>query len=430
MTKALLVSPTGFLNEMPPISVITLASYLRNNGIEVKVADMPYGDFIYGWLSYFNPDIVGISGMTNNINDVYSISNAIRKSKIFTVIGGVHATTYPDEAKEYADAVVVGDGEKALLDIAKNKTEGIRVGCPVENLDELGIPAYDLIDTGFYTRVRNRVWNSLFTFVLPFDRTMAILTSRGCAFKCTFCYNSMKDIKYRCKSPKKIIEELKYLKKNYKIDSFHIHDDDFVVNKKRMVEFCELMKEEKLKLYWSCNARVSDITQDNLDILKSAGCVQFGFGLESHSQRILDIINKQVTTEQMDAALDLADKNGFVVQGSFMIGMPTETVDDIKKTVQFVNKHNIDGGLGLAFCTPYPGTKIYEWCMEKDLFLGKVDWNNFKYDALTVNMSCMPTQQLMNIRNEITAAFNNIVFNKENSRITKVVAMKKQLGVM
>jgi len=181
-------------------------------------------------------------------------------------------------------------------------------------------------------------------------------------------------------------------------------------------------------LYWSCNARVSDVNDDVLDMLRSAGCVQLAFGLESAVQERLNDINKLVMVEQMDRALKMCDEHGFVAQGSFMVGLPNETLSDMAATKDFALNHNIDGGLGLAVCTPYPGTKLWEWCKDNNLIGETVNWDNFKYDELAVNMSKVPTEKLFAVRDSVTTMFNNALFNRAPSRLTKVYNMKKLIA--
>jgi anaerobic magnesium-protoporphyrin IX monomethyl ester cyclase len=425
MKKVMFISPSYGFPEIQPMALMTLATYLRQNNIHSMITDMSNNDTYYASLDYYRPDVVALSSMTNSINETYRIADELKNAGLFVVIGGVHASIFPEETLKHCNTVVVGDGEQALVDIVNNKIEGIVKGKKLDNLDVLDMPAYDLIEMEHYLRVRRKVYNSLFTFVMPFDHTLAILTSRGCAFKCSFCYNSMKDVTYRARSPEKVIEEIKLLKEFYHIDSFHIHDDDFIVNKARAEKICDYLKEDKINLYWSCNSRVSDINENVLEMLRSAGCVQLAFGLESASQERLNDINKIVTVEQMDRALKLCDEYGFVAQGSFMIGTPHETLEDMKLTKDFALDHNIDGGLGLAICTPYPGTKLWEWCKENGLVKDIVDWSTFKYDNLAVNMSNVPTDQLMHVRDSMTGLFNQTLFNRAPSRLRKVFEIKK-----
>jgi|WetSurMetagenome_2_1015567.scaffolds.fasta_scaffold10945_7 anaerobic magnesium-protoporphyrin IX monomethyl ester cyclase len=424
MKKVMFISPNYGFTEIQPISLLTLATYLRQNNIHSLITDMGNNDSYYSSLEFYRPDVVALSSMTNNIDETYRIADELKKIGLFIVIGGVHASIFPEETLKHCNAVVVGDGEEALVDIVNNKTEGIIQGKKIENLDTIELPAYDLIEMEHYVKIRRKVYNSLFTYVLPFDYTLAILTSRGCAFKCSFCYNSMKDVTYRVRSPEKVIEEIKLLKDVYHIDSFHIHDDDFIVNKKRAEQICDYLKEDKINLYWSCNSRVSDVNENVLEMLRSAGCVQLAFGLESASQERLNDINKIVTVEQMDRAINLCDQYGFVSQGSFMIGTPHETLQDMYLTKNFAIEHNIDGGLGLAICTPYPGTKLWEWCKENKLIGDKIDWSTFKYDNLSVNMSNVSTSQLIQARDSITGLFNQTLFSRGNSRLRKVIEIK------
>jgi len=425
--KILLISVfTGF-PEMPPLNICMLGSYLESVGHEVKVVDTGIGEDPYIIVRYFKPDVIGISSTTQSIKNAYRIADNCRENGYYTVIGGVHASAMPYEAINHADAVIIGEGENRFIELIKSKERGVFTTNPINDINNLPILGYHLINMPFYTTIRDRIFNSILSYVLPFDKVAITLTSRGCPYRCTFCYNSKAKVPYRFKSPEKVIEEIIYLKNNYNIDSICIMEDDLLINKKRLEKICDLMIENKLDIYWSANARSTDVTEDIVELIKQAGCVQLAFGFESANQRILDILNKKITVEDSINAIEICDKYGIVTQGSLMIGNPTETVKEIQTTVEFAKKYNIDGGLGSAICTPYPGTVLWEWAIKNNIITSKVNYDMLCYANLVVSLSDIPPNIFNPIVQQTRVLFNNLFLMREKTRINKVLECKKNL---
>jgi radical SAM superfamily enzyme YgiQ (UPF0313 family) len=425
--RILLVNTPTF-PEIPPFHVMSLASYLRNKGHIVKIVDLALEDDISSMVNYFQPQVVGISAMSCNINLAYSLGDSFKKYRIYTVIGGKHASVFPKEAIEHCNAVVIGEGEITLSELVESRANGIFNGELIKDLDTLPLPAYDLSYMSFYSSIRNRIFNSLYSFVLPFDKVGTVISSRGCPFKCTFCYNSGNISKYRCKSPEKTFEEVKFLYDNYGVNSIHFHDDHMLSNKKKLSKLCDMFIESKLPIYWSANARADHITEDIVEMMYNANCGQLAFGFESGSQRILDKLDKGITIEQIREAVRIVDKNNMVTQACFMVGSPTETLDEAKATKALGEELAIDGGLGAAICTPYPGTKLWDWCIDNGLsdIKNNIDYNNLTYGKIVVNMSAMTNVELDKISNETLCSFNDKVRSNQGKRMMKIIKIKEK----
>lgn len=390
MSKLALISP-GYNNTWasthPPINLGYIAANLEKNGVEVRIIDELAGQDIRHELKTFAPDVVGITSTTPLAPDAYRAAKVVRDEfGIFTVMGGKHAMILPDEVLRHADMVVLGEGERAMLDIMNGVREK-RYKVPFcKDLDELPAPAWHLMDMEFYLTARDRFPMSHLRCFPKGSRLAAFITTRGCPFTCVFCYNSWRDTPLRSHSPERVISDLKHLVERYRVDAVFFMDDDIFVPKRRFKALCQMMIDEGLnkKMIWGCQSTSNHITPETLSLAKKAGCIQVGFGFESGSQRILDYLKKGRTTVGENAkAVELCKEAGMRSYATFMIGNPTETLEDIQATVDFIKKTPPDG-LGVHVTTPFPGTELWNWCKERGLVPEDPDWSIFTTGEVSV----------------------------------------------
>jgi radical SAM superfamily enzyme YgiQ (UPF0313 family) len=181
-----------------------------------------------------------------------------------------------------------------------------------------------------------------------------------------------------------VISEIRHLIEKYDIQALFFFDDDLFASKTRLKKICQLMRENKFNIVWSCQARVDSIDLETLKIAKGAGCRQVGFGFESGSQRILDILkNKTTTVEQNKRAIKLCQETGIIPWGTVMIGNPTETIEDVRMTQQFIRESGIDS-IGVHVTTPFPGTELWKWSEKRGLIPESLDWSHFTTGELTI----------------------------------------------
>lgn len=228
----------------------------------------------------------------------------------------------------------------------------------ITNLDDLPFPAYELFPIDIYLK------NISHASIIGKKSEMGIITTRGCPYNCHYCYHIF-GRGVRARSVENVISEIKYLIENFQIESFLILDETFTINKKRVEEFCQLYIKEKIGLPWSCYARVNLVDKDMLIMMKKAGCYRVGYGIESGSQKILDKMNKKVTTQQAENAIKITKKLGLHCGTTFMFGYPGETLKTIHETVDFCKRLNIESKF--FFTTPYPGTLLYKEMKERIL---------------------------------------------------------------
>jgi len=386
-----------------------LAAYAKKFGHEVVIADQIVGENIFKKIKKINPDFVGITATTAVIGDAYKIADWCRKKGFKTILGGVHVTVLPEEGLKHADYVVKNEGEDALIKILEGKAEKeIVIGNPVMNLDELPKIDRDLINIRYYQKGKDRNPGTHLHFVPPNTKLNSILATRGCPYNCIFCHNSWRGLPVRMNSAKKIIEEMKELENRYGTEAVFFMDDDFLFSKSRTKEFCELYKKEGLKIRWGCQARVASRGLELLKELKEANCKQITFGIESGNQRILSLLKNDTTTvKQNKNAIKEVKDAGILACGSFMIGNPSETEEEIRETKNFILENDLDG-FGVSITTPFPGTKLWLMCQEKEIIPKEIDWNNFNLNKLTFALSDISPQRMEQIHKE----FLNLVLER------------------
>lgn len=391
--------------QQPPLGIASLAAYLREKGIRPLLIDalaenMTPADIIET-IEKYKPRLVGLSSLTVNFHRAIICAEAIKEKfpNLLTLIGGHHATIMPQEIiKENPcfDLVCIGEGELTLLDIIekykgneykdfmqdyaildaikgicyRRNKEAVLTECRelITNLDTLPFPARDLFKMERYMPLPDQYKR------LPLVHLTAI---RGCPFNCSFCSNNaVYGTKIRAKSPGRLLEEIKYLIKDYGAKDISFWDDTLTVNKNWMREVCELILKEKLDITWTCYAAVRTLDRELLALMKKAGCWNIFCGFESGDQKLLDLLNKGITLDQIRTVNRWCKELDIEVRGSFMVALPGETPELFRKTINFAKELNPDYVL---FCitTPYPKTKLFEEAHK----YGSLDLNFSKYSC-------------------------------------------------
>ena len=313
--------------------------------------------------------------MTTTFTRALSIAKEIKALKdIPVVLGGIHATAMPRDvlSNKEIDYVIIGEGEYAFAELAKaieNKSDlaevnglgyknhgKISINKPrglIENLDALPLPARHLLPKWYFDR-----WMVMRGHWLKGTNMMS---ARGCVYNCSYCASKvMFGRRLRFISPNRVVDEIEHLIRHYGIDAITFSDDTFSIDKKGAIEICNEIKRRKLKaIKFRVQLRANTVSDELLKSLKDAGCIQVDIGVESGSQRILDILNKNITVEQVRTAFKLFKKYSLYTCATFMIGNPTETMDDIEMTRNLAREIKADYAQ-FFITTPYPGTKLYE----------------------------------------------------------------------
>ncbi len=321
------------------------------------------------------PTIVGLSSVTASIYDAAEIARIIkqRAPDTATVIGGVHVTAVPEETMRRFpafDAAVLGEGEDTILELIP-ALEGERPLREVKGLmfrdgdqlvtteprpfirplDRLPFPAWDLLP-GYPQCCRPPAWSP------RQGEAGLVITSRGCTGKCTFCDRKCFGSVCRAHSAEYVLELIAYLRERFGIRYLRFLDDNFLLWPTRLRRICEGLIDRGEGVTWSCFGRVDTVNPELLRLMKEAGCREISYGIESGSQRILDVIRKGITLDQVREAVAATHRAGIETIGFFMIGHPTETRETIEETIRFACELPLDYFKAL-YTTPFPGSELY-----------------------------------------------------------------------
>ena len=382
----------------PPLGYMYLASFLEAYGHNIAILDGEVERLdenqIVNKVLEFDPDFVGIGATTPEFAGGSIILRKIKElaPHIITITGGPHPSALPKETlKEnpHIDYVVINEGEQTLLkllDILEdggdiNSIEGLtyrengtivhnKNHKPIPNLDELPFPARHLIDIKKYTHpVQGKKGRALFT---------TMITSRGCPYRCIFCYRSKERSKTRFRSPTNVADEIEEIVHRYNIRFIIFNDDTMTLHNKRVHQLCDEIINRGLDIHWYCLARADTLNRELLLKMKKAGMVNISMGIESGNQKILDSVKKEITLEQCRAACKLATSLGIETRGSFILGLPHETPETIRDTINFAKSLDLTKAF-FNIATPYPGSVLYDMALQGDgLHLLTRDWKDFK----------------------------------------------------
>jgi len=368
--KVLLIFPPQTLKEryghdvgnvggfLPPLGLCYMAAVLEKDGHDVHILDCPVNNYGAGdiatEISTFEPDVIGIAAITSLANVTKELCDFIKRQfpQITIILGGPHATVMPEELSKdkNIDIIIRNEADNIICDVLKNidsyKEQRIVDGGKVKNLDLLPYPARHLLDMQKYTSMANTYKTS--------PQVFQVVTSRGCPFTCTFCFDAKGF--FRQRSVANVMTEIRMLKEKYNVKELAFWDDILTMNKNWTYEFCKEM--EKENLVWSCYTRLDLIDENLLKAMKKAGCWNIFFGIEAGSQKLLDIMTKKMTVEQMRNAVKLVKKVGIEIRGSFMLGLPGETPELARETIKFAIELDPDYAQ-FSLTTPYPGTQLW-----------------------------------------------------------------------
>ncbi|MGH7805196.1 MAG: B12-binding domain-containing radical SAM protein, partial [Candidatus Binatia bacterium] len=229
----------------------------------------------------------------------------------------------------------------------------------IDDLDSLPLPAWDLV-ADFPHRFRP----SLLTYRT--SPVATLVTSRGCPFTCSFCDRSTSGKLGRYHSTASVLRHCRHLV-DLGVRHIIFYDDLFTVKKKRVVELCEAMARARFPFTWSCNSHPNLLDAQTMQLMHRAGCWQIAYGIESGSQKILDVVKREVRLPRMRETLRMTRDAGIRAKGYLMIGHPTETVDTLEETAEFLADVELDLAQVTKF-TPYPGTPSYARIREYGTF--------------------------------------------------------------
>lgn len=340
---------------------LILGRILKDAGHTVEVYEELYKDLDFDTIK--DADVFCIYTMTSNATRAYELGDIFRnKYKKKVLMGGIHASSKPDEALKHADQIIVGEGENAILDVVEgNITDSIVYAPPVKDLDTVPFPDYSILKTP--CKVAN------------------VMTSRGCPFGCIFCTTSRMFYPYRKRTPDNVIEELQmYKDMGFKYVNFE--DDNFTADKNRAKEILQKMIQNDLVFKETFFFGRTDMANDEelLALLRDAHLNRVLIGIESLNQESLEYIDKHQKIKDIERCGNILQKYKIKLIASIVLGLDYDTKEDIRKTVDFCKNINAYQ-LQPAILTPYPGTPVYDQFVKEDRMLID-DWQY--YDMMNV----------------------------------------------
>jgi radical SAM superfamily enzyme YgiQ (UPF0313 family) len=367
------------LGIFPSLALLQLAGWVRQHGFPVELIDLHAENLLpvdaLSRVRDARPDIVALTAKTLGWPAVIEIAQMVRQAapKALIVVGGPQMSIYPRESLtwECFDLAVVGDGEETFLDICEHVESGsslqdipgtvVRLpdgelkqnpSRPVpKDIDRYPMPAWDLLSIDRY---------HCLTLLRPFA---TMVTTRGCPWHCGYCSQVYSE-KLRFRDPGLVVDEMEHLERQYGVREIVMFDETFTIGRKRMRTLSEEILRRNLKVKFNIRARVYTVDRETLQLLKRAGLRSIHMGVEAGTDRVLKIMNKQITREQTERAFRIAREVGIETRGYFMVGYYDATPADIDEMIKF------SAGLGLdwasySVATALPATDLYRVAQER-----------------------------------------------------------------
>lgn len=375
----IIANPVPFVTKIPSLSLLTIAG-LTPSEIEIEYVDECVGD-----IDFDQPaDLIGIGGMTHQIFRAYEIADEFRKRGRFVVIGGIHASVLPDEARAHADAVFIGEAEETwprfLSDFRGGRAGEFYRGGFVD-MARSPIPRYELVNSFDFSGC-NRAF-------------VPIQFTRGCPRGCSFCaVTHMYGKKFRTKTVTQILDEIRTIMNVCRFENMTIMftNDNPFLSKKFATEFLEGIA--PLKIKWFSVADISVAKEMKiLRLLKKAGCVNLGIGFESLNPVVLKDISQWKNRQLAfyEDAIRIINDHGITVSGSFILGFDHDTRDSFRNVRDFVIKNHVL--CKYSIITPFPGTAFYEKMKKEGRLLKEVEWRYYNF-LNAVFQTAMPRDEI------------------------------------
>ena len=435
----------------PPLGLMYIASYINQHSeYQIKIFDSRlYKDYLQNIKDLyhnFQPDVIGISALTLEAPRMFQIAELIKSmnKNIPVIVGGPHFTSQPEEVirNTNIDIGIIGEGEISFAETLQalygnrtlNTIDGIcfrndnmllashieieqfylkqnasndnlteeavglqvqtlsnliirtRERAYIENLDTLPYPAWDAIELGQYAKRRSMSPVGLRPY-------MALLTSRGCPYKCTYCHNIFGKY-FRARSVENVLNEMDILIDKYHINDFEIIDDISNFNRERIKSICLgiINKGWHVRLSFPNGVRTDILDEETILLLKKAGTVQMSIAVETASPRLQKLVKKNLNLDKVKRAIDIAANNRIFLTGFFMFGFPTETESELKATIEFACKSKLH--LALFFVLhPFKGTEIVKQIEQTGKQLPDIDLTEFDYYIISFNPSSVENKR-------------------------------------
>lgn len=435
--RILIVAPALWYKSYPffisntdfPVGVAYLASALGNAGHEVfglnpnnkPGFDSPYGmirDLLVRSLEKNKPDLIGLSGLCVDyrfLKDTIQILRSVAPDIPIVCGGGVinHDAEFIIRRLK-PDFCIIGEGEEIYVQLVNRLESGKEDFEKINNLgywrhgkprftqksfdyidiDKRSFPDYEPFEIDDMLDNYAMAARNLYRYIRDKPRQMTIVTARGCPFNCTFCVHQ-RGPRYRARSTENIMQEIEVLYDRYHFNILIIIDELFALKKDIFQRFCSELIGRKKEFGWDFNWLFQTHASINLDLndikmAKEAGCYSFTYGIESASPKILASMNKKIKPSQIERATKFADEANINFGGNFLFGDIVETEETISESIEFMSRHCRNNYIGLRHVQPYPGSKIFDYCVEEGIIRDKVEYYEHIDEGLVYNMTSFP----------------------------------------
>jgi radical SAM superfamily enzyme YgiQ (UPF0313 family) len=398
-----------------PIYLSYVVALLDREGIDVVFIDAVYQELsvkaFADEVKKHGPGMVVLECSTPSIDHDLETAGQVKKSMpgVLTVLVGSHATVFHHDMMEdhpEIDVICRGEFDMTVLDLAKSggSPDALR-GIPgityrkggdiianedralIEDLDALPFPARHIIKTDDYRQG---------TFSGAKSTTM--ITSRGCPYQCTFCLwpRTLYGHSYRKRSVKNVVDEIEHVVRDLGVDEIYFDDDCWALDKKRAIEICRDIRARRLRIRWIVQIRADALSAELLSEMKKSGCCYLRIGVESGSQRMLDVMKKSTDLRAVEEAFRMARSAGIKTQAFFLLGLPGENDESVDETIRFAKMIKPDSAQ-FAIAIPHPGTELYDECM-KHGWLRFNGWEDFSSTRCLIETGSFSGKQIEEAR--------------------------------
>lgn len=410
-----------------PLGIMYISSFIKkvSRDFDIRLFDNRFfsdNSRVEKVIREYDADIVGISSITQEAQNMHDIADIVKRHNRNTVViaGGPHPTQFFEDVlmDRNIDFVIRGEGEEAFFElvekIKKDENIGLLNGVAYRrgeeiidggrailrmDINELPLPDYESIDMEDYFR-----YFSMAT--IGKRRYAAISTSRGCPYECIYCHNLF-GRRFRYMSPERVITEIDYLVRRYKVTDIEFVEDIFNLNRERAEKILDMLIERnyKLKLAFPNGLRSDMLDRGLLEKFRKAGTIFISFAIETGSFEQQKNIKKRLDLEKARKAIDMAVDMGILCNGFFMLGFPNETKEEIKRTIDFA----LNSRLHTAYffiVNPFKGTELYNVNRERiDAVAISDKYDEYSYFLGRFNLSEVPTQELLKMQRNAYIGF-------------------------
>ena len=366
-----------------PLGILYLAAYLAENKVENEVFDTTFStpEALHQRLVAVKPRYlaiyVNLMTKVSVLETIQFVKNTPDLNNTYIILGGPEVKNHADNfLAHHADCLILGEGEETMLALV----QALEARKKEENLCEI-------LDTIQGIAYKNKAGATIFTperakikdiDILPFparekvnlhlyldawkkkhgQNAISVSTMRGCPYTCKWCSRAVYGLSYRRRSPKKVVEELEWIQEKYQPDTLWFVDDVFTISHKWLKEFAAEMTEKQLHIPFECITRADRLNEEVIRLLKQTGCFRVWIGAESGSQKVIDLMDRRVSVQQVREMIQLAQANGIQAGTFIMLGYPGETEEDIEETIHHLKTANPDW-FTITVAYPIKGTELY-----------------------------------------------------------------------